>query len=429
MYKDKTVILLLAAAGSGTRLGAEIPKQFIKMEGLSGMSPLQKSLMTAGKVKAIDRVIVITNPEYRRLAEEQMTDLGACELSVELISGGETRQDSVARGVRHCFVCGFDKELYGGSDEGLSDGIDEETDDEFNGGLGNGDDSHKQYSCPNPEETLILVHDAARPSASVDLYDRVIARVMEKGAVVPGVPVKDTIRHIEDGTLDRSKLISVQTPQGFAGNLLLEAVEYAEDSCFVATDEGSLLEHYGHEVSTVLGSHANTKITNPEDMGKNLCVGTGYDVHAFAEGRKLILGGVEIPWEKGLMGHSDADVLTHAFMDGVLGAMCEGDIGLHFPDSDPKYEGVSSLELLKKVGAMMKQNSYTLENADITVICQAPKIRPFVEKMRENLLEIIPARHGINIKGTTTERLGFEGRGEGIAVQATVLLSKMTWGE
>ncbi len=390
MFKDKRVILLIAAAGSGTRLGADIPKQFIKMEGLGGLSPLQKSIVTAGSVKEIDRVIVITNPEYMNSGKEQIEELEMDGPAVELIPGGETRQDSLGRGVRHAL---------------------------------NDNDPYK------PEDTLVLIHDAARPNASVDLYNRVIRKAFDKGAVVPGVPVKDTIRHLEEGTLDRSKLLSVQTPQGFLGNVLLEAVEHAEDSCFVATDEGSLVENLGYPVATVLGSNSNTKITNPEDMGKNLCVGTGYDVHAFAEGRKLILGGVEIPWEKGLMGHSDADVLTHAFMDGILGAMGEGDIGLHFPDSDSKYEGVSSLKLLEEVGALMKKNFYTLENADITVICQKPKIRPFVESMRANLMEIVPARYGINIKGTTTERLGFEGRGEGIAVQATVLLSKMTWGE
>lgn len=391
MFKEKTVILLIAAAGSGIRLGGGIPKQFITMEGLGGLSPLQRSLITAGMIREIDRIIVVINSEYMDLAKEQISELKIGKANVEVIPGGETRQDSVARGIR-----------YGLAGEG---------------------------SPCKPEDTLVLVHDAARPKASVDLYNRVLRRAAEDGAAVPGVHVKDTIRHTEKGTLDRSKLLSVQTPQGFWGKLLLDAVEYAEDTCFEATDEGSLVDHYGHKVATVLGSNSNSKITNPEDVGKNLCIGTGYDVHAFGEGRKLILGGVEIPWDKGLVGHSDADVLIHAFMDGILGAIGEGDIGLLFPDSDAKYSGVSSLELLKDVEALMKKKFYSLENADITVVCQEPKIRPFVDRMEENLMAIIPARYGINIKGTTTERLGFEGRGEGIAVQATVLLSKMTWGE
>ena len=156
-------------------------------------------------------------------------------------------------------------------------------------------------------------------------------------------------------------------------------------------------------------------------------VGMGYDVHRLAEDRKMILGGVEIPYEKGLLGHSDADVLTHALMDAILGAMGEGDIGLLFPDTNADYEGISSIELLRRVSTLMEKKFYTLENADITVICQAPKIRPYIDDMKKNLEGVLVPRNGINIKGTTTERLGFEGRGEGIAASATVLLSKPSW--
>lgn len=418
MYKDRKIVLILAAAGKGTRLGYSIPKQFIKMEGLGNRSPLQKSILTAGIVDEIDEVIVVTNPEYIDLTYEQIAEEADAHSSsgpnfeskdvlqsqdkdrvlsnfrpyrkdvklkrLEVIEGGASRQESTALGIKFAL----------------------------------------QYK---PENHIVLIHDAARPNASPDLYRRVIKEAYEKGAVVPAVRLKDTIRDVNKGTLNRDDMRAVQTPQGFAGEIILKAIKHAEENCFVGTDEGSLIDFMGFPVSTVLGSESNIKITSPEDLTKTVCIGTGYDVHAFAENRKLILGGVDIPFEKGLLGHSDADVLTHALMDAILGAMGEGDIGLLFPDTAPEYKGVSSIELLKSVVALMNEKFYTLENADITVICQAPKIRPHIDEMKKNLELVLSPKNGINIKGTTTEKLGFEGRGEGIAASATVLLSKPSW--
>lgn len=418
MYKDRKIVLILAAAGKGTRLGYSIPKQFIKMEGLGNRSPLQKSILTAGIVDEIDEVIVVTNPEYIDLTYEQIAEEADAHSSsgpnfeskdvlqsqdkdrvlsnfrpyrkdvklkrLEVIEGGASRQESTALGIKFAL----------------------------------------QYK---PENYIVLIHDAARPNASPDLYRRVIKEAYEKGAVVPAVRLKDTIRDVNKGTLNRDDMRAVQTPQGFAGEIILNAIKHAEENCFVGTDEGSLIDFMGFPVSTVLGSESNIKITSPEDLTKTVCIGTGYDVHAFAENRKLILGGVDIPFEKGLLGHSDADVLTHALMDAILGAMGEGDIGLLFPDTAPEYKGVSSIELLKRVVALMNEKFYTLENADITVICQAPKIRPHIDEMKKNLELVLSPKNGINIKGTTTEKLGFEGRGEGIAASATVLLSKPSW--
>lgn len=418
MYIDRKIVLILAAAGKGTRLGYSLPKQFIKMEGLDDRSPLQKSILTAGIVDEIDEVIVVTNPEYIDLTYEQIAEEADAHSSsgpnfeskdvlqsqdkdrvlsnfrpyrkdvklkrLEVIEGGASRQESTALGIKFA----------------LQD---------------------------KPEDYIVLIHDAARPNASPDLYRRVFKEAYEKGAVVPAVRLKDTIRDVKKGTLNRDDLRAVQTPQGFVGEIILNAIKYAEEKCFVGTDEGSLVDFMGLPVSTVLGSESNIKITSPEDLTKTVCIGAGYDVHAFSENRKLILGGVDIPFEKGLLGHSDADVLTHALMDAILGAMGEGDIGLLFPDTAPEYKGVSSIELLKRVVALMNEKFYTLENADITVICQAPKIRPHIDEMKKNLELVLSPKNGINIKGTTTEKLGFEGRGEGIAASATVLLSKPSW--
>lgn len=418
MYIDRKIVLILATAGKGTRLGYSLPKQFIKMEGLDDRSPLQKSILTAGIVDEIDEVIVVTNPEYIDLTYEQIAEEADAHSSsgpnfeskdvlqsqdkdrvlsnfrpyrkdvklkrLEVIEGGASRQESTALGIKFA----------------LQD---------------------------KPENYIVLIHDAARPNASPDLYRRVIKEAYEKGAVVPAVRLKDTIRDVKKGTLNRDDLRAVQTPQGFVGEIILNAIKYAEEKCFVGTDEGSLVDFMGLPVSTVLGSESNIKITSPEDLTKTVCIGAGYDVHAFSENRKLILGGVDIPFEKGLLGHSDADVLTHALMDAILGAMGEGDIGLLFPDTAPEYKGVSSIELLKRVVALMNEKFYTLENADITVICQAPKIRPHIDEMKKNLELVLSPKNGINIKGTTTEKLGFEGRGEGIAASATVLLSKPSW--
>ena len=418
MYKDRKTVLILAAAGKGTRLGYSLPKQFIKMEGLGDRSPLQKSILTAGIVDEIDEAIVVTNPEYIDLTYEQIAEeADAHSSSVPNFELKDVMQSQDEDGV----LCNF---------QPASKGVKSKRIEVIEGGASRQESMSLgiRFALKSkPEDYIILIHDAARPNASPELYRRVIKEAYEKGAVVPAIRLKDTIRDVKKGTLNRDDLRAVQTPQGFAGEIILNAIKYAEEKCFVGTDEGSLVDFAGLPVHTVLGSESNIKITNPEDLSKTVCVGSGYDVHAFSENRRLILGGVDIPFEKGLLGHSDADVLTHALMDAILGAMGEGDIGLLFPDTSQEYKGVSSIELLKRVVALMNEKFYTLENADITVICQAPKIRPYIDAMKKNLELVLSPKNGINIKGTTTERLGFEGRGEGIAASATVLLSKLSW--
>jgi len=286
-----------------------------------------------------------------------------------------------------------------------------------------------------------LVHDGARPLVSGGTIDDVVAACSEHGAAAAGVPVKDTIKVVSGkfiaGTPDRTSLVSIQTPQGFRKDLLDRAFQKAYEDDFYGTDETVLLERIDEKVYIVMGEYSNIKITTPEDIaicgallgihpegdagGKIMRVGTGYDVHAFAEHRKLILGGVEIPFEKGLLGHSDADVLLHAIMDALLGACALADIGRYFPDTDENYRGISSLVLLEKVGDLIGSEGYEICNIDATVIAERPKIAPYIHQMIKHIAEVLKiSEDKVNIKGTTTEGLGFCGRGEGIAAQAVV---------
>ena len=305
---------------------------------------------------------------------------------------------------------------------------------------------------------IVLVHDGARPFVTQRLIHDVIDVADRCDAAVPCVSVKDTIKIVENGTVtetpDRSNLRAVQTPQGFSAGLLREAYEKAfSDQDLKVTDDASVVEAFGHEVTVVESDEGNIKITTPEDLkaaealareivgssdqrefeqerqikpavhpaGLFPSVGIGYDVHAFKEGRKLWLGGVEIPYEKGLDGHSDADVLIHAVIDALLGAACLGNIGIHFPDHDPQFKDISSLVLLAKTRLLLAEKGWRIVNIDAVVIAQEPRIASYVLRMREKMSEAlrIPASQ-INIKGTTTEGLGFAGRKEGIAAQAVV---------
>jgi 2-C-methyl-D-erythritol 4-phosphate cytidylyltransferase/2-C-methyl-D-erythritol 2,4-cyclodiphosphate synthase len=305
-----------------------------------------------------------------------------------------------------------------------------------------------------PEDVdIVLVHDGARPFVTNDTIDALIEGTVKYGAAVAAVPVKDTIKSAEGGifreTLDRSKLFSVQTPQGFGRKLLIEAYERAFSEKFYGTDDAVLVEKMGEKVYLVKGDYNNIKITTKEDIivgeailtarsGKVLPaeyptveealetrIGTGYDVHRLTEGRKLILGGVELPFERGLLGHSDADVLLHAIMDALLGAAALGDIGRHFPDNDESYRGISSLLLLKRVGELLNENGCRIGNIDAVVIAQRPKIAPYIGQMTARIAETLGiGENAINIKGTTTEKLGFCGREEGIAAQASVLIRR-----
>ena len=387
MLRDKKISVIIAAAGSAKRMGGGLNKQYIVLD---GMPVLARSVDVFERNPHVDEIVIVVKAGEEDRCRTEIVDAYGFKKVSCVMAGGSERQYSVRAAL----------------------------------------------AALSPDCDYVLVHDGARPLVSDETVDAVIFACMETGAAIPAVPVKDTIKAVDGGvvcgTPDRSSLRAVQTPQGFEKPLLVKAYELLDqDGGAVVTDDASLVEALGHPVCIVDGEEKNIKITTPADVKKAEImmgeirtdmmprVGMGYDVHAFAEGRKLILGGVDIPHERGLAGHSDADVLVHAVMDALLGACAMGDIGRHFPDSDPAYKGIDSLKLLAHVGALLAENGWQIINIDATVIAQRPKIAPHVDKMRENIAEVLKiSASQINIKGTTTERLGFAGREEGIAAQS-----------
>lgn len=281
---------------------------------------------------------------------------------------------------------------------------------------------------------LVLVHDGARPLCGQALIRRVADSARLHGSGVPALPLLDTVKRVDEQglgveTLDRQTLRQVQTPQGFKRELLERAYSLVKGP---ATDDASLVEALGEPVHLVMGDMNNIKLTLPGDLERAqgiLCgpqpprVGFGFDVHRLVAGRPLILGGVAIPYEKGLLGHSDADVAIHALIDALLGAAGLLDIGSQFPDSDTRYKGISSLELLRKTHLLLSNAGFMPYNADITIAAQAPKLAPFVPQMRSHLAACLKIPEGmVSIKATTTEGLGFEGEGLGISARAVALV-------
>jgi 2-C-methyl-D-erythritol 4-phosphate cytidylyltransferase/2-C-methyl-D-erythritol 2,4-cyclodiphosphate synthase len=284
---------------------------------------------------------------------------------------------------------------------------------------------------------IVLVHDGARPLVTGQLITRCYEAAIAYGAAIVAVPVKDTLKKRNARgrvaeTIDRTDLWQAQTPQAARRELLEAAYRINGDAD--VTDESSLLEMAAIPVSLVEGAETNIKITRPEDLflaekllshdpAPTFRIGHGYDAHRFAENRPLVLGGVTVPHSHGLAGHSDADVLTHALCDALLGALGSGDIGKHFPDSDAQFSGIYSISLLERVVQLVRDKGYRVGNADITLVCQAPRLAPFLPQMQEILGRTCRvAADVINIKATTTEGMGFTGREEGIGCHAVVLL-------
>ncbi len=416
MAKERKTSVIIAAAGSGRRMGGGIPKQYGY---LGGISILARTVRAFADQKEIHQIIIVTNQDFIDRCSRELKSLKLMDKVSDILPGGQERQDSIYEAVRR-----------------LSDDVE-----------------------------IVLVHDGVRPFVTGDLIKRTIEAAKQHGAAVAAVPTKDTMKMVEDNyltkTLDRRCLYSVQTPQGFQKELLVRAYEEAFQNNYYGTDDAVLVEQIGEKSHVVRGDYYNIKITTMEDivfgeailggqieMGDNIktavpydtriCseaifrsetdeirVGTGFDVHQLIHGRKLVLGGVELPFEKGLLGHSDADVLLHAIMDALLGAAAMGDIGRHFPDTDESYRGISSLFLLGRVGKLLKEHGYLIGNIDSTVIAQRPKILPYIKEMKRRISEVLDLEENrINIKGTTTERLGFCGREEGIAAQASVTIKR-----
>ncbi len=290
-----------------------------------------------------------------------------------------------------------------------------------------------------PEATeIVLVHDGARPLVTPDLIRRCLEAAREHGAAIVAIPVKDTLKRSHpDGTIastvDRKDLWQAQTPQAVRFSLLKQA--YATHGDRTVTDEAALLELAGIAVTLVAGSETNIKITRPDDLilaekimqkppYPAMRIGHGYDAHCLVAGRNLVLAGVTVPHDLGLAGHSDADVVTHALCDAVLGALGAGDIGRHFPDSDQRFQDIYSIRLLEQVVGLAADKGLALSNGDITIICQAPKLAPHLDAMRAMLAKACRVSfEQINLKATTTEKMGFTGREEGISCHAVVLLT------
>ncbi|MET3684057.1 2-C-methyl-D-erythritol 4-phosphate cytidylyltransferase/2-C-methyl-D-erythritol 4-phosphate cytidylyltransferase/2-C-methyl-D-erythritol 2,4-cyclodiphosphate synthase [Alkalibacillus flavidus] len=293
-------------------------------------------------------------------------------------------------------------------------------------------------------DMMTFIHDGARPFVTEDELHRLLEATTSQGAAFLATPVTDTIKQQSEAgirTLDRNQLYQAQTPQAFRYDWLKRAHDYAKENGVIATDDVALLEDLGIEPVIVEGQTQNFKLTNPEDIQKaeNMLqinrsnnreegpsmvrIGQGFDVHQLVEGRPCIIGGVEIPYERGLLGHSDADVLLHTIADAALGAIGEGDIGRHFPDDDPRFEGYDSKQLLRDVWQMVESRGLTLGNVDCTIMAQAPKMAPYVDEMKHVIAQLLNASSDqVNVKATTTEKLGFTGRKEGIAAQAVILL-------
>ena len=384
---EKKVSAVLVAAGSSTRMG------FDKLSfDLGGETVVQRSIRAFAEGPLVSEIVLVAG-KNRAFLEQQAA---ACAKPVQVVQGGATRAESAKNGVLA---------------------------------------AHGE---------LVAVHDAARPFVSQAVITAALEAAAACGAAAPAVPVKDTVKRAVRGdgktvpehcmvtdTPDRSTLYAVQTPQCFDRAEYLAALEELDaEKARLVTDDCSLFELTGRAVQLTQGDYANYKITTREDLPRpeqkeehKMRIGHGYDVHRLVEGRKLILGGVEIPFEKGLLGHSDADVLAHAVMDAVLGAAALGDIGQHFPDTAEEYAGADSLMLARRVAEIMTEHGWRIENIDATILCQRPKLAPHIPAMRAKLAEAfgMPV-DAVSVKATTEEHLGFTGEGLGIAAHAVALI-------
>ena len=291
----------------------------------------------------------------------------------------------------------------------------------------------------NTKSEFVLIHDGARPLITKDIIEKTAEECIISGCAAVGVGSKDTVKTATDGiitgTVPRDNCILIQTPQGFKRNDLITAYEKFGTK---ETDDCGVMEKMGAKIKIIEGNYENLKLTTPEDIltaekilskrtgKKEGCprrIGTGFDTHRLTEGRDLIIGGVNIPYEKGLLGHSDADVLIHAVIDSLLGAASLGDIGTHFPDTDEKYKGISSMKLLSHTAELIKKAGYKIGNIDTTLIAQAPKMAPYIKEMEENMASALGIDVSqISVKAKSNEKMGFTGRGEGIEARAIALL-------
>jgi len=386
-----SVATVIVAAGRGLRAGGGIPKQYRLLAG----EPVVRSSLSLfawhGEVSAVQAVI---HPDDRASFDAAAAGLRL----LPPVAGGATRQASVRAGL-------------------------------------------EALSAAAPD--VVLIHDAARPFCSPELVSRAIVACGQTGAAIPALEVTDTIKRIDANgyvadTVDRAMLRSVQTPQAFAFPALLAAHRRAaKEGREDFTDDAALAEWAGLKVTVFAGDSGNVKLTTDEDFAKaearriasltDVRLGNGYDVHAFGDGDHIWLGGVRIPHDRGLTGHSDADVGLHALVDAILGALADGDIGKHFPPTDPRWKGAASDQFLKFAVERVTKRGGKIAHLDLTVICEAPKIGPHRDTIRKRIAEIADlSMDRVAVKATTSEQLGFTGRREGIAAIATATV-RLPW--
>ena len=381
------IAAIVLAGGRGTRSGGGLPKQYKELDGEPVIAPSLRLFLGHPQISLVQPVI---HPEDQgRYAAAAM---GLNTLTP--VMGGSTRQDSVLAGLNAL-----------------------------------------ERAAPD----FVLIHDSARPFATTALVDRAIAAVQASGAAIPALPVSDTVKQVDAQervlkTIDRATLRLIQTPQAFAYKKLLDAHRRAaQDGRHDFTDDAALAEWAGLSVTAFMGEAGNIKLTTAEDFVKALSAraallddvrtGMGFDVHAFGDGDHVVLGGIRIAHNRALKGHCDADVVLHALVDAILGALGDGDIGSHFPPSDPKWRGAASDRFLEFAIERVKARGGMVAHLDTTIVCEAPKIGPYRDAMRARIAEIAGVSiDRVGVKATTSEGLGFTGRGEGIAAYATATI-------
>ncbi len=404
------IYAIIVAAGKGRRMHNDIPKQLLRY---GSKTILEQTLEAFTAHPSVDEIVLVS-PQDGSLDDIYSEILKRiCAKPSHIVKGGKERGDSVQAALEYLKEQGADS------------------------------------------EAIVMIHDAARPGVSAEIIDRNLEamELADVEAVVTCVPSVDSVRMLveesavseesnqfnqsnqskesteslkksiaypimKSNVVERRLIYNVQTPQTFRLGAISLAYEKAKAAGYVGTDDASIADFAGINVAIVEGSPENFKITTAKDIPMTTRVGTGYDVHRLVPDRDLILCGTPVPNDKGLLGHSDADVATHALMDALLGAAGKGDIGIHFPDSDEKYRGANSLKLLAEVKSII--GACTINNVDITIICQRPKLAPYMDSMANNISVTLGIpRSCVNVKATTTEGLGFTGEGEGIAAIAS----------
>jgi len=386
------VAAVIVAAGRGYRAGGDMPKQYREIAGEPVIRPTLAAFLAHPQIAAVQPVIHADDEQIFRAATAGLEHL------LPPVPGGATRQASVRAGLQAL-----------------------------------------RTAAPD----LVLIHDAARPFLSAELITRAIAAARQHGAAVPAVAVTDTVKKVDERdmvseTLDRSRLRTVQTPQAFAYDVIVElhnrAAAAGRDDF---TDDAALAEWAGHQVNVFDGESSNVKLTTNDDFERaealrmaalgDVRTGSGFDVHAFGDGDHVMLAGVRVPHSRGVTGHSDADVALHALVDAILGALAEGDIGVHFPPSDPQWRGASSDRFLAFACERVRARSGMIAHLDVTIVCEAPRVGPHRDAMRARIAAIagIPIDR-VAIKATTSEKMGFTGRAEGLVAMATATV-RLPW--